>query len=938
MQGNKTKTMLVKILSIICSFCCCFALCFGLIGCGEEDPVVVSIIVENDILKVTYSNGDVKTIGSVKGDKGDKGEDGAQGEKGDKGDKGDKGEQGEQGIQGETGATGATGAAGEDGEDYNSFAKDCVHNRVEYVLAYPTCSTEGIMISACIECNGMETIVLEKEEDLHGQIVTSYILGPEDALVPALTFEAYATEKGANYVAPTCTSKGKNDEICAECKAVLNTDEIDILDHKNEDGTSARIHFRGPRENGNICMDGIYEGDLCLLCGDVNNTAYTPAAGHHTADDTWTYVDGVKPAIGAGAQATGTCTECKETIVIDLPALDAKVNGEFVYDIDVTVPASCFAAGNTNYTYEDITGFVADVDVATSTAHKFAGQDIDLGYVFTEAEVTALGFDIISNVPSSCLEKGEAVFECTVCAKTNKVFFIGNHKAVEGKDVVTAPTCLAKGYTTHTCSVCAVEYKDTYVDKLPHSFVVESEKVNEEDDTKLDVVFACTTPGCTEKLSITGTVNTAESYAADCGKDGKVVYDYIDLEGAPQKFVVVLPKLTDHTIVAGTTLKDFNAKPEGYTYSAIKAFETAGTLRFIDNVPTACNVKGEAVFECIDCHKTIKINVYADHDFGTNEEVYHKHTQTAVGYTTKLCNSCGEDIVIAKDPAIVHTWKFLSKVKNENEDTYTVAFECTVCGKQESDVIATLTNTVPATCEGPGKYVYSYTDKDGNPQSFDIEIPALTDHTIVTDVTLKDFNANPEGYTYSAIEAYVTAGVLRFIDNVPTACNVKGEAVFECLSCTKTIKINVYADHDYELQPVVEPTHATIGEKFEICKDCGDKHVIETYDVVPHVYGDPVLNADGKFEFTCACGHVEVVNAVKVVVTAPTCTAGGYTDYYLDATNFVRANYTDALGHDYEEDVIVNFEVEINGIMRKCKAILCKVCGEALIIEVEPEL
>ena len=95
-------------------------------------------------------------------------------------------------------------------------------------------------------------------------------------------------------------------------------------------------------------MDGIYEGDLCLLCGDVNNTAYTPAAGHHTADATWTYVDGVKPAIGAGAQATGTCAVCKETIVIDLPALDAKVEGEYVYTIVETQPATCSVAGNKN--------------------------------------------------------------------------------------------------------------------------------------------------------------------------------------------------------------------------------------------------------------------------------------------------------------------------------------------------------------------------------------------------------------------------------------------------------------------------------------------------------------------------------------------------------------------------------------------------------------
>jgi len=35
---------------------------------------------------------------------------------------------------------------------------------------------------------------------------------------------------------------------------------------------------------------------------------------------------------------------------------------------------------------------------------------------------------------------------------------------------VTAPTCAQQGYTTHTCTKCGDSYKDSYTDKLPHSY------------------------------------------------------------------------------------------------------------------------------------------------------------------------------------------------------------------------------------------------------------------------------------------------------------------------------------------------------------------------------------------------------------------------------------------------------------------------------------
>jgi hypothetical protein len=288
--------------------------------------------------------------------------------------------------------------------------------------------------------------------------------------------------------------------------------------------------------------------------------------------------------------------------------------------------------------------------------------------------------------------------------------------------------------------------------------------------------------------------------------------------------------------------------------------------------------------------------------------------------------------------ATCHTWVEDETARKDNGNgTYGLTFNC-ACGEELVIADAKLSDdpakTYDSTCKDEGKKTYVYTDPNtGLEAEFVIPVAKKVDHT-VNGVTLTD----SAKYEYSAVKALIEAGVLKVVGNVNSTCVEAGYATFDCDFCGQHTMISVHADHDFGAEQVIEATHAAPGKKYKVCKNCDLEVVIETYDVVAHVYGEPTLNAEGKFVFTCTCGDVKVVEAKKVVVKAPTCTAGGYTDYYLNDTEFVRASYTEALGHDYDEKVIVNFQVEINGIMRNCKAILCKVCGEALIIEVEPEI
>lgn len=84
-------------------------------------------------LVITYSNGDIKNLGSVvgpagingeQGPQGPKGEDGATGPKGDKGDPGEAGPEGPQGEQGIQGPAGKDGTNGSDGKSAYQYAQD----------------------------------------------------------------------------------------------------------------------------------------------------------------------------------------------------------------------------------------------------------------------------------------------------------------------------------------------------------------------------------------------------------------------------------------------------------------------------------------------------------------------------------------------------------------------------------------------------------------------------------------------------------------------------------------------------------------------------------------------------------------------------------------------------------------------------------------------
>ncbi len=77
-------------------------------------------------------------------------------------------------------------------------------------------------------------------------------------------------------------------------------------------------------------------------------------------------------------------------------------------------------------------------------------------------------------VAPTCTHYGKTVKHCSTCDKDITTDYSAplGHKAASGKDVVVAPTCLDEGYTSHVCSTCGETYKDTFLEKLPHDYLV----------------------------------------------------------------------------------------------------------------------------------------------------------------------------------------------------------------------------------------------------------------------------------------------------------------------------------------------------------------------------------------------------------------------------------------------------------------------------------
>ena len=175
-----------------------------------------------------------------------------------------------------------------------------------------------------------------------------------------------------------------------------------------------------------------------------------------------------------------------------------------------------------------------------------------------------------------------------------------------------------------------------------------------------------------------------------------------------------------------------------------------------------------------------------------------------------------------------------------------------------------------------------------------------------------------------------------------TAYKYQLRAVFNGKTYTKegTVTTTGQAPHThYYTATVTAPTCTAKGYTTHTCA-CGNSYVDTYTDALGHAWDNgkvtkqPTEAETGVKTFTCTrCGETKTEtipkltheHSYKAVVTAPTCTAKGYTTHTCSCGDSYVDTYTDALGHAWDEGKVTKPATETeDGV----KTFTCTRCGE----------
>ena len=784
------------------------------------------------------------------------------------------------------------------------------------VTTQPTCQATGIKTYTCSACHATHTELVP---------ATGHDYGDEITEVPA-----------------TCTTQGTAAHYqCASCGKLF----VDDNGVKKEVAANELVIALAPHayDEGTVttqptCEKAGVKTFACTACGHTY-TEKVAATGHNYGEE---IAEAAATCTATGTKAHYECANCHK-LFVDVNGRKIQVTENYLtialvphtVVVDEAVEPTCTATGLTQGSHCSVCDAV----------------------IVAQTEIPANGHsygELIAEVAATCEAAGtKAHYECANChqlfvdAEGEKTEVTAEALAIEKLahtvvvDEAVEPTCTATGLTQGShCSVCG-------------EVIVAQEVLDANGHT--EEVIAGTTATCTEtgltdgkRCSVCGEILTEQQVIPVAEHKSVVVYDngghWTECETCRQVLSEkVLHEWKVSEEVAPTCTQKGSVTETctcGATRSTVVS-ATGHTVTKVEATPATCEHEGNVeYYKCVNDNcgalflkegddyvpTTIEdVTLPKAHTYGeliAEVEATCTATGTAAHYE---CSTCGtlfvdvdgvktevtaEELVIAAKGHSYGEWTLTDEPTQT--ETGSAKRTCTVCGDEETTVVAVLTDTTvwtvetqPSTCTQAG--TSTYTSQYGTV----VVTLALAEHTEVVMPAVEPTCTETgltEGKKCSVCgeileeQQIVSAKGHQYDDGVVTTqptCTEKGVKTFTCTVCdaTKTEEV-AELGHDIVHHEAKTPTCTEKGwEAYDTCSRCDYTTYEEieakghTEEVMPAV--EPTCMATGLTEGKkCSvCG--EILEAQKeisakghdygelITEVAATCTATGTKAHYM---------------------------------------------------------